>query len=182
MNGQSILRTVLICGFAFLEAMVAKGFYNGQATAAILDEAAEARTLVGLSRPHSIQVTKSNGSVLKYIYGADGNIQMDQGIFRDQPISDFTDAGYKLRLQMGTYPGDVRSNETGLPVVTLYDWSSDLKELFRLDGRNQAPLIIFKTHETNRVIMGLSINDSDEEPFLAYFDKRGGKHMLFGNF
>lgn len=175
-------RLGLIGAFAFFGAMTAKGFYDIRATAGIMLEPAETRALVGSSRPHSIQATRHNGNVIKYIYGADGNIQLDQGIFRNQPISDFTDEGYQLRLQMGTYPGDVRSNETGLPVVTLYDRSNDLKELFRLDGDNQTPLVIFKSHGSNRLIMGLAINDSAEEPFLAYFDKRGAQHMLFGSF
>lgn len=182
MNGSSALRLGLICAFAFFGAMAAKGFYDSRATAAIVPEPDEARTLVGSSRPHSIQASRRNGNVIKYIYGVDGNIQLDQGIFRNQPISDFTDEGYRLRLQMGTYPGDVRSSETGLPVVTLYDRTGDLKELFRLDGGNQSPLVILKSHGTNRLIMGLALNDAGEEPFLAYFDKQGTKRMLFGRF
>ena len=181
MNNAATARLILICLFAFCGAMVAKGLYNGTSLA-IAHESSDARRLVGSGRPRSILATRNDSSVIQYVYNNQGDIQLDQGIFRNQPITDFTDVDYKLRLQLGTYPGDVRSDETGLPVVTLYDRSNDLKELLRLDGGNQSPLIILKSHNNNRLIMGLALNDSGEEPFLAYFDQRGVQHMLFGNY
>ncbi len=30
--------------------------------------------------------------------------------------------------------------------------------------------------------MGLALNDASEDPFLAYFDKDGTKHMVFGKY
>jgi hypothetical protein len=34
----------------------------------------------------------------------------------------------------------------------------------------------------DRIVMGLSLGDPGEEPFLATFDKGGAKRMVFGEY
>lgn len=109
--------------------------------------------------------------------------RMDLGVHNGQPMQNLYGEDGKLRLQFGTYSGEVRANEKGLPTVTLYDNEGLLRLLFRLDGPNQGPLIIMKDKkQKNRVIMGLDIWDGDEEPFLAIWDKDGKQQNIYGDF
>ena len=91
----------------------------------------------------------------------------------------------KLRLQLGTYQGDESTQgDAGLPLISLMNPQGQLKMLFRItQGKNQSPVMVLKDSQGNdRVVMGLAINAEGEEPFLAYFDRRGGKHMVFGSY
>lgn len=109
--------------------------------------------------------------------------RMDMGVYKGQVQQNIYGADGKLRLQFGTYTGDIRENEKGLPSFTLYDNDGKLKMVFRLDGPNQGPLIIMKDNSgTNRMIMGLDIWDKAEEPFLVIWDKDGKQHDIVGKF
>ncbi|TAL38776.1 MAG: hypothetical protein EPN97_03475 [Alphaproteobacteria bacterium] len=109
--------------------------------------------------------------------------RMDMGVYNGQAQQNIYGADGKLRLQFGTYAGEVRENEKGLPSFTLYDNDGKLKMVLRLDGPNQGPLIIMKDNTgTNRMIMGLDIWDKAEEPFLVTWDKDGKQHDIVGNF
>jgi hypothetical protein len=86
----------------------------------------------------------------------------------------------KQRIQIGTYNG---AGEKGLPFIGLSDNKGDLRLLFRLAGSNESPVLIFKDRQhRDRMVMGLGLNDSGEEPFIAYFDKSGNKQMLMGSY
>jgi hypothetical protein len=86
----------------------------------------------------------------------------------------------KQRIQIGTYNG---AGEKGLPFIGLSDNKGDLRLLFRLAGSNESPVLIFKdSQHRDRMVMGLGLNDSAEEPFIAYFDKSGNKQMLMGSY
>jgi hypothetical protein len=103
-------------------------------------------------------VGTSNGGGMIDLYGYDGN----------------------LRLQMAVYEA---AGERGLPLIGLTDNNQHLKLLFRLAGSNESPVAIFKdSMGRDRIVMGLDLNNPDAEPFLAYFDKDGGKHLVFGNY
>lgn len=112
-----------------------------------------------------------------------GRTRIDVGVNDGQAQQNLYGADGKLRIQLGTYTGDIRENEKGLPCLTLYDNSGRLRLLFRLDGPNQGPLIIMKDKsQRNRVIMGLDIWDENEEPFLAIWDKDGKQQNIYGDF
>ena len=112
-----------------------------------------------------------------------GRSRLDIGVFNDQPIEDLYGEDGKLRIQIGTYQGDVVSTEKGLPVMTFSDNEGRLKMLLRLAGPNQSPVLVMKDNqERDRVVLGLSLGDSGEEPFLATFNKNGVKHMVFGDY
>lgn len=116
-------------------------------------------------------------------YDTKNRIRMDQGVNNNQAQQNIYGEDGKLRLQFGTYTGEVRENEKGLPVVTLYDNNGLLRLLFRLDGPTQGPLIIMKDkQQKNRVIMGLDIWDENEEPFLAIWNKDGKQQNIYGDF
>ena len=112
-----------------------------------------------------------------------GRGRLDIGIYNDQPVEDLYGADGKLRIQIGTYTGDVSSAEKGLPVMTFSDNQGRLKMLLRIAGPNQSPVLVMKDNqERDRVVLGLSLGDSGEEPFLATFDRNGSKHMIFGDY
>ncbi len=103
-------------------------------------------------------VGSAQGGGLIDLYGYDGNV----------------------RLQMAVYEA---AGERGLPLVGLTDNNQHLRLLFRLAGANESPVAIFKdSGGRDRIVMGLDLNHPDSEPFLAYFDKDGGKHLVFGNY
>jgi hypothetical protein len=113
----------------------------------------------------------------------DGRGRLDVGVYNGQPVEDLYGEDGKLRVQIGTYTGDYSSDEKGLPVMTFTGNNGHLKMLLRLAGPNQSPVLVMKDNqERDRVVLGLSLAESGEEPFLAIFDRYGAKHMVFGNY
>ncbi len=87
------------------------------------------------------------------------------------------------RVQLGSYAGNYSKAERGQPFIGLSDNSNRLRMLHRLAGGNEAPVIIFKdTKKRDRIVFGLALNGEEEEPFFAYFDNDGKKHMVFGSY
>lgn len=87
------------------------------------------------------------------------------------------------RLQLGTYDGSYSKAEKGLPLIGFSDNKGGLRLLFRLAGRNESPVLVFKdSHHRDRMVIGLGLNENKEEPFIAFFDKSGKKHLLMGNY
>lgn len=112
-----------------------------------------------------------------------GRLRLDIGVYNNQPIQDLYGEDGKLRLQIGTYGGEVSSAEKGLPMIGFSDNQGRLKMLLRLAGQNQSPVLVMKDNQQNdRVVLGLSLNNANEEPFLATFDRNGNKHMVFGEY
>ena len=109
---------------------------------------------------------------------------------REGQFSDLSTPGKLLRLyardggervQVGTYSGHYSSTESGLPLVGLFDNRAKLRLLLRLAGPNESPVLVFKDGKgSDRMVIGLALNDAGEEPFLAYFDREGVKHTLLG--
>lgn len=86
----------------------------------------------------------------------------------------------KQRMQLGSYNG---SSERGQPFIGLSDHRGDLRLLFRLAQNNESPVLVFKDRKhRDRMVIGLALNDKGEEPFIAFFDKSGKKHLLMGKY
>jgi hypothetical protein len=84
------------------------------------------------------------------------------------------------RLQMATYSA---KGERGLPLIGFSDNKGGLRLLFRLAGRNESPVLVFKDKKhQDRMVIGLGMTDRGEEPFIAFFDKSGDKHLLMGEY
>ena len=84
------------------------------------------------------------------------------------------------RIQAAVYNAP---SEAGQPLIGLSDNNHDLRYLFRLAGSNSSPVIVMKDKShRDRLVMGLSLNDGAQEPFLATFDKNGNKHLVFGSY
>ena len=86
----------------------------------------------------------------------------------------------KQRAQVAVYdaPG-----EAGLPMIGLTDNSQNLRLLLRLAGTNSSPVLVMKDRQhRDRLVIGLSLNDGGEEPFIASFDKKGQKKLLLGSY
>jgi hypothetical protein len=114
---------------------------------------------------------------IKAFFDQSGTKRLDLGVFNNSPIQDFYGEDGQPRLQFGTYTA---SGEKGLPLVSLSDNQGHIRLLLRLAGSNQSPVIIFKDSKgSDRILMGLALNDASEEPFLTYTDKTGS-HTLFG--
>lgn len=92
----------------------------------------------------------------------------------NSPCLNFMDANGKTRLQFALY-------NDGLPVVGLYNEKFEAKALLRLFGGNQAPVLVMKNNNRDRMIMGLDLSNATE-PFLVHFDDASQKHLEFGNY
>lgn len=75
------------------------------------------------------------------------------------------------RLQAGCY-GD------GQPFFGLFDAKNNAVGLFRVAGSQGSPVVVLKAGGKDRMIVGLDMNDANQEPFIEYFDAKGGKHEL----
>ncbi|MDE1153206.1 MAG: hypothetical protein PW788_11780 [Micavibrio sp.] len=86
----------------------------------------------------------------------------------------------QMRLQMGTYNG---GGERGLPLMALSDTSGHIRLLFRLAGENESPVMIMKDKSgSDRLVMGLDLGGSKQEPFLSITDASGHRQSVFGNY
>ena len=84
------------------------------------------------------------------------------------------------RLILGTYS---QPGEKGLPSIGLSDNKGNLRLLFRLYGKNESPVLVFKdTHHRDRMVIGLGLQAGDEAPFIASIDESGKKHMVMGKY
>jgi len=89
----------------------------------------------------------------------------------------------KTRIQLGSYDGSYSQSEKGLPLIGFSDNGGNLRLLFRLAGRNESPVLVFKDrNHRDRMVIGLGLSDGNEEPFFAYFDKSGKKRTLLGTY
>ena len=109
-----------------------------------------------------------------------GTTRIDIGMYNGIPMQNFYGEDGKLRIQLATY---VAPGEQGLPMIGLSDNKGDLRMLLRLAGSNESPVLIFKDKQhRDRMVMGLGLSDAGQEPFLAYFDDSGERHMAFGKY
>lgn len=97
-----------------------------------------------------------------------------------QPAQAFYGEDGKMRIQLGTYNA---AGERGLPLVGLSDNNGHLRMLLRLAGTNESPVLIMKDKGGNdRIVMGLSLSDKSEDPFLSITDSSGQRKAVFGNY
>jgi len=167
---KSLLHTLLICFFAFVG-----GVFSDQILRAGDTHADIVPDLLGNDGIKFGEIYK-DGKKRKRIV-----INSSEGA----PIQEFFGADGTRRLQVGTYQGEESpSSDAGLPLISLMDRQGQMRMLFRItQGKNQSPVMVLKDSKGNdRVVLGLAINADSEEPFLAYYDKLGGKHLVFGNF
>lgn len=168
---KTVLHTLLVCLFAFLGGVFSDQFLNvrdSHAAGIVPDLLAGERPNMGElytdnMRRKRISLNASEGPPIQEFYGIEGN----------------------SRLQIGTFAGDeASSGDAGLPLITLKDRNGQLRLLFRIaQGKNQSPVMVMKDSKGNdRIVMGLAVNADGEEPFMAYFDKSGGRRMVFGNY
>ncbi|MEZ0262907.1 MAG: hypothetical protein ACAH80_18015 [Alphaproteobacteria bacterium] len=97
-----------------------------------------------------------------------------------QPAQAFYGEDGKMRIQLGTYSA---AGERGLPLVGLSDNKGHLRMLLRLAGTNESPVLIMKDKSGNdRLVMGLSLSDTSEEPFLSVTGADGQRKAIFGSY
>ena len=90
------------------------------------------------------------------------------------PCFNLYDPEGRVRLQVGLY-------NDGLPLVGLFNNRFEAKALLRLFGNEDAPVLIFKNNNQDRLIVGLNLSTGDD-PFIVYFDQAGQKHLQFGDY
>lgn len=167
---KTILQTVLICLFAFIGGVFSDQFLGVRESRA--DVVPDLLSAEAINLGEVYKDRKKQKRIL---------LDASQGA----PIQEFYGLNGKQRLIIGTYQGDESvAGDAGLPQISLMDPHGQLKMLLRVtQGKNKSPVMVLKDSQGNdRMIMGLAINAEGEEPFLAYFDRNGGKHLVFGNY
>lgn len=182
MKKKHVLELAVICLFAFLGGFVSDLVFKPTPSHAESQDVSFAN-LVGQNRRLSIDAFVKGNEVTEQFYDAAGNARLNFGLRMGQPVENFIGEDGQVRLQLAIYPGNVDPNEQGLPFIGFSDNKGALKMLFRLAGRNGSPVIVMKDNQhRDRIVMGLALNDANEEPFLAIFDKNGNKKMIFGEY
>jgi len=111
------------------------------------------------------------------VRGSDGRAFLDAAKLQG-PGSSLCFFGDKQQapLCLGIYP------ENGLPFIGLGE-NPHVQALLRLAGSNRSGVLVFKDKGNHdRMILGLALDDPNEEPFLVTFDKAGKKTVHFGNY
>lgn len=192
MKRDFIIQLSVISLFAFLGGFCAQLAFQVTSTeAASADN--NATYVIGNNKSLSSLAWKNGTRVTQLFYDEHGQGRLDFGIYGDQPMQNFYGDDGQVRLQIGTYPGTYcgsgsaarcgGADERGLPMMGFSDNSGNLKMLFRLAGTNQSPVIIMKDNQhRDRVVMGLSLNEAKQEPFLATFDNDGNKKLIYGDY
>ena len=118
-----------------------------------------------------------NGSRLT-LYRGNGQSFLDAAEMPGGPgtsLCFYADKG-QAPLCLGTYP------ENGLPFIGLGE-NPRVQAILRLAGRNKSGVLVFKDKGNHdRMILGLALDDPNEEPFLVTFDKSGKKTVHFGTY
>ena len=86
----------------------------------------------------------------------------------------FFDQDGKSRLNLGLY-------EDNNAFIVLNDNTEQAVQIFRTVGKKQAPVIVMKSQGQDRIILGLNENKT-ADPFFVYYDDKGTKKTVFGNY
>ena len=115
------------------------------------------------------QLTLTDNGGRRYLQIAKGETGQSSAIF----IFDGKD---RSRVEVGTY-------EDGIPTIALEGEDHTPKAILRMAGGNQSGVLVFKDkHHHDRMILGLDMENSDEQPFLVTFDANGTKKVIFGRY
>lgn len=169
MTFHRAINLALVIVFSFFGGLAAQSIANGTISEAFAAIQANGK-----------MVSKGQDSGFLQFYDSNQKARLDVGVFANNPLQNFYGTDGKLRLQFGTYtaPG-----EAGLPLAAFSDNAGEIRLLLRLAGSNESPVLVFKDKQhRDRMVIGLGMNDSMQEPFLAYFDNDGNKHMAFGQY
>lgn len=108
------------------------------------------------------------------IVGPDGKRQILMATTSEgSPGIWFFDRNGKARMNLGLY-GD------GNAFIVLNDENDQAVQIFRTVGGTNAPVLVMKSHGQDRIVLGL--NFTSTEPFFVYYDDKGTKTKVFGNY
>ena len=85
----------------------------------------------------------------------------------------FFDKNGRARLNLGLY-GD------GNASIVLNDDQERAVEILRTVGPGSAPYLVMKSGGRDRIVMGLG--GVGQDPFLVYYDPKGGMQTVFGSY
>ncbi len=85
------------------------------------------------------------------------------------------DTAGRVRLTAGSY-------QDGDPSLVLNDPQGNASLILRLAGTQHSPVVVFKAKGQDRMVLGLAMNDSKQEPFLVTMDQSGNPTHHFGVF
>ncbi len=86
----------------------------------------------------------------------------------------FFDQNGKSRLNLGLY-------EDNNAFIVLNDENEQAVQIFRTVGEKSLPVLVMKSKGQDRIILGLS-SVATSDPFFVYYDAKGTKSTVFGNY
>jgi hypothetical protein len=84
----------------------------------------------------------------------------------------------------GTASGTIQAglHDTGLPFVLAADGGIQNFGLGRADGYAESPILVFRTKDLVRTVIGLDMTNVAREPFAVYWTGANAKKLLFGTY
>ena len=73
-------------------------------------------------------------------------------------------------------------HSNGFPLVLVSDASVRNFGLGRVDGKNASPILVMRSNDIVRLVLGLSMTESGKNPFLVQYPVDGSKHLLLGSY
>lgn len=86
----------------------------------------------------------------------------------------FFDKRGKNRLTLGLYSDDNA-------YIVLNDENNQAVQIFRTVGGSNSPALVMKSNGQDRIVMGLNFN-GPPDPFFVFYDSKGTKNTVFGNY
>ena len=86
----------------------------------------------------------------------------------------FFDQNGKSRLNLGLY-------EDSNAFIVLNDENEQAVQIFRTVGEKSSPVLVMKSKGQDRIVLGLD-SGAASDPFFVYYDTKGTKKTVFGNY
>jgi hypothetical protein len=166
--------------FAF--AMIVGAYFAFRGDAPVLPLPMRTTNVAGSSQsvpPHrfdSKSQQKITASRLNILRG-DGSSAIIMGDSNDgEPGLWLVDSKKRSSVNMGVHAGN------GFPFVLVSDGAIRNFGLGRVDGTQASPILVFRSDDIVRMVIGLNMQDPNQGAFLVHYSKDDKKHLLFGDY
>lgn len=128
---------------------------------------------VGFSFGQKVKSEKIYSKVItKHILVADGKIELGH---KGQAYPVMTMLDSKSKIQAGVH-------ENGFPLLLVSDVAIRNFGLGRVDGKGASPILVFRENDVVRMVFGLSMTESEKNPFLVHYSKTGKQTNQIGKY
>ena len=110
------------------------------------------------------------------IVGADGAARLAIGLSRE------ASAAIRMTNARSTAAIEAGVHANGFPFLLVSDGAVRNVALGRVDGVQASPIVVFRTDDTVRLVLGLDMLERAQSPFLVRYTSDGRKHDVIGRY